>query len=155
MALVTLVLLLLFIGSAFRRAELNQLETSIGQRVNLTLPHIALEMESATHEDLCSLLRDHADAGDFRLTLIDRAGNVIAESDTLPEAVPNLRNRPEILVALLGRRGSSIRESQEFGYTYCFVAEPIIMDGMVIGVLRGGERIIASRWELLKRTVGS
>lgn len=153
-ALVTLVLLLLFIGTAFRRAELNQLEISIGQRVNLTLPDIAERMESATHEHLSSLLRDHADAGDFRLTLIDRAGNVIAESDTTPEAVPNLANRPEILLALLGRRGSSIRESQEFGYTYCFVAEPIIMDGMVIGALRGGERIIASRWDLLKRTGG-
>lgn len=28
------------------------------------------------------------------------------------------------------------------------------MDGVVIGVLRGGEPIIASRWELLKRTGG-
>lgn len=153
-ALVTLVLLLLFIGTAFRRAELQQLEKSIGQRVNLTLPRIAEKIEFASHEDLNSLLRDHAEAGVFRLTLIDRAGNVIAESDTTPEAVANLRNRPEVMVALLGRTGSSIRESQEFGYTYCFVAEPVIMDGMVIGVLRGGEKIIASRWELLKRTGG-
>lgn len=153
-ALATLVLLLFFIGSAFRQAELQQLETSIRQRVSLTLPHIAAEMESATHEDLSSLLREHAEAGSFRLTLIDRAGNVIAESDTIPEAVPNLRNRPEVLVALLGRTGTSVRESNEFDYMYSFVAEPILMDGTVIGVLRGGERVEESRWELLKRTGG-
>lgn len=153
-ALATLVLLLFFIGSAFRQAELQQLETSIRQRVSLTLPHIAAEMESATHEDLSSLLREHAEAGSFRLTLIDRAGNVIAESDTIPEAVPNLRNRPEVLVALLGRTGTSVRESNEFDYMYSFVAEPILMDGTVIGVLRGGERVEESRWELLRRTGG-
>lgn len=153
-ALVTLVLLLVIIGTAFRRAELRQLETSIGQRVNLTLPHIADELESAAFDDLNSLLREHSEAGSFRLTLIDRVGNVIAESDTVPEAVSNLRNRPEVMLALLGRTGSSIRKSQEFGLMYCFVAKPILMDGAVIGVLRGGERVVASRWELFKRTGG-
>lgn len=139
MALVTLVLLLLFIGSAFRRAELRQLETSISQRVNLTLPHVAGDLESASFEDLSSLLRAHAEAGSFRLTLIDRVGNVIPETDTLPDAVPNLSNRPEVMVALLGRKGTSIRRDHEFGYTYCFVASTISTHG------RGRHRCLARR----------
>ncbi len=153
-AIATIVLLLIFVGTAFRRAELQQLEESISHRVNLILPHVAQEFTRSTPEVLDNLLREHAKAGFLRLTLIDREGKVLAETDTVASALPNLQNRPEILPALLGRRGASIRRSPEFDMTYSYVAEPIIRNGAVIGVLRGGERVIASRWELLKRTGG-
>lgn len=153
-ALATLVLLVFFIGTTFRRAELRQLEMSIGHRVSLILPRVSAQYFDSPPQILDSLLREFAQAGSFRLTLIDHEGRVLGETDTIASSMPNLRNRPEMMQALLGRTGVASRKSPVFGYTYSYVAKPIYRSGEVVAVLRGGERIVASRWELLKRTGG-
>lgn len=153
-AITTLVFLLVFIGTAFRQAELRQIEQSLNDRVDLIRPLVAKELPTATTLELQDLLSSHARAGSLRLTLIDEAGNVIADTDTLPEVISNQKNRTEVMLALLGRTGKAVRNSHEFGYSYSFVAKPIFRSGEVFAVLRGGQRISISRWELLRSVSG-
>ncbi|MCB1060359.1 MAG: PAS domain-containing protein [Calditrichaeota bacterium] len=147
-AIATLVLLLFFIGTAFRRAELRQLENSIENRVDLIRLLVASELPTASTEQLQNLLQAHARAGSLRLTLMDSLGNVTAESDTLPSAIPNQKNRAEVAAALQGKTGKSVRLSHEFRRNFSFVAIPVYQSGLLVAVLRGGERVEASRWDL-------
>lgn len=63
----------------------------------------------------------------LRITLIDRTGRVLAESDVDNLATANIANhadRPEVQAALSGAMGSAIRRSQTMGRDYYYVAVP-------------------------------
>ena len=63
-----------------------------------------------------------------RLTVIDRSGRVIADSDFPPDALPALENhaaRPEFREALAGRTGTDVRRSVSTGRDELKVAMPV------------------------------
>lgn len=153
-ALLTVVFLLVVIGAAFRRAELHQIEESIVQRLTMIRPMLPTDISQTLSNPIDSLLRANARAGSFRLTLVLKDGRVVAESDTSVQAIPNLVNRPEMLKAMFGVTGTDIRLDPVFGHTQLFVALPIFRHGEVVGAIRGSEQVVASRWEMLKRTAG-
>lgn len=68
--------------------------------------------------------RTLAGAANARLTLIDRHGNVILDSDVDPGRMENHLSRPEIAAALNGTPGSSIRRSPTTGKDLLYVALP-------------------------------
>ncbi|MBK6765031.1 MAG: HAMP domain-containing protein [bacterium] len=153
-AILTVVFLLVGIGTAFRRAELRQLQHSLTSRLQLVLVQLPGDSSRFSSQDTDSLLRANAGAGSFRLTLMDHEGRVLAETDTLASVVPVQGNRPEMLQALFGKRGFDDRLDPVFGTTQLFVAEPIRHNGQVVGVLRASERIRASRWEFFRQIGG-
>lgn len=74
-----------------------------------------------------SLVDGMARETQLRITLIDREGRVVAESDEPPEAVPRIENhrtRPEIAEALQGRVGSDRRHSATVNRPLLYVAVP-------------------------------
>jgi signal transduction histidine kinase len=82
----------------------------------------------------------------LRVTLIDRQGRVLAESDEAREIVPRLENhgeRPEVRAALEGRTGSGRRVSVTVNQALLYVAVPggpgVVR---VAAPLTGAERIV-------------
>jgi two-component system phosphate regulon sensor histidine kinase PhoR len=71
-----------------------------------------------------------------RITIIDPAGTVLADSQHDPETMENHAGRPEIRVALNGRTGSAIRHSATINRDLCYLAYPISRDSRVALVLR-------------------
>ncbi|MEW6456491.1 MAG: two-component system histidine kinase PnpS [Acidobacteriota bacterium] len=75
-----------------------------------------------------------------RVTIIDRKGTVVGDSDVSVEAIPYIENhkdRPEIKEAFMGRIGSKIRFSNTVKLNMLYVAVPIInKNGEIIGVSR-------------------
>lgn len=67
-----------------------------------------------------------AAAGAARLTLVDRDGTVLADSERRPSEMENHKTpqRPEILAALNGEQGSHVRQSESIGTEYLYVAVP-------------------------------
>ena len=65
-----------------------------------------------------------ARASGARLTLVAPDGRVVADSEAQPEKMENHRNRPEIMRALGGAEGSSIRRSPTIGANFLYVAVP-------------------------------
>lgn len=64
---------------------------------------------------------------DHRITLIDRGGRVLADSDIPPDQLATLENhaqRPEVRSALTGRTGRASRGSASIGTTLLYVAIP-------------------------------
>lgn len=66
-----------------------------------------------------------ARTADVRLTLVARDGKVLFDSDNNPERMENHRNRPEILAALNGKEGYSIRPSPTMGIGFLYTAVPV------------------------------
>ncbi|MBK6911534.1 MAG: HAMP domain-containing protein [bacterium] len=153
-ALATVLLLLYFIGAAFRRAELGHVEHSLDLRLQLVgrqLTEYVLEQDTFACR---SLLREYAEVGSFRLTLIGPDGRPIGDSDTSAHALPNFANRIEVREALVGRVGYSIQFEGGLNRTEFALARPLRAGDQIVAVLRGSEPVAASRWEVLRRTSG-
>ena len=60
-----------------------------------------------------------------RLTLIDKNGRVLRDTDARPERMENHGNRPEVREALQGREGFIVRTSPTLGVPYLYVATPV------------------------------
>ncbi|MBL8177331.1 MAG: hypothetical protein JNK48_21830, partial [Bryobacterales bacterium] len=65
-----------------------------------------------------------ADALGGRLTVVDRNGTVVRDSEADPMRMENHRNRPEVAAALQGRQGWVIRPSPTLGTPFLYVAIP-------------------------------
>ena len=59
-----------------------------------------------------------------RLTLIDKSGRVLGDSDSNPSAMENHAKRPEFVTALRGQTGSDLRTSNTLGVMFMYVAVP-------------------------------
>lgn len=69
--------------------------------------------------------REIGAAVNARITVVDRDGNVMLDSEAPAESMENHRQRPEIADALAGRVGSSSRPSPTIGIRYHYVAIPL------------------------------
>lgn len=78
-------------------------------------------------ENLASraLLGDVGRALGGRLTVIDRSGRVVSDSEARPETMANHSDRPEVIQALAGHQGSAIRASTTLGIPFLYVAIPM------------------------------
>ena len=90
----------------------------------------------ATPERLQRVVRDIRGRVAARVTVIDRAGRVLAESDRDPGTMENHADRPEVQAALAGRTGVSLRWSQSVGQNLVYVAIPLEGAAGITGVLR-------------------
>ena len=71
----------------------------------------------------------------IRITIIDKDGNVLGESDGPGPAMSNHLDREEVRKALAGESNSMIRRSATFGLDYCYCAVPL-KKGEFQGVIR-------------------
>jgi two-component system phosphate regulon sensor histidine kinase PhoR len=71
-----------------------------------------------------SRLEDLANAAGGRLTVIDKSGLVLADTEQDPSRMENHRERPEFALALRGKVGSATRLSASTGVNYLYVAVP-------------------------------
>ena len=71
-----------------------------------------------------------------RITIINKDGVVLADSEEDPATLDNHSNRPEVIDALSKGSGSSIRYSATLHYNMMYVAVPINSNGGVMGIAR-------------------
>ena len=71
-----------------------------------------------------------------RITVIDAEGIVLADSEEDPNHMENHKNRPEIIQALKGEVGRSLRFSTTVKEEMLYVALPIKIQNETTGVLR-------------------
>ena len=71
-----------------------------------------------------------------RVTIIDRDGVVLGDTDENPAAMENHGNRPEVIEAVSSGAGSSIRYSTTLGCDMMYVAVPVTVNGDVVSICR-------------------
>ncbi|MFA7325440.1 MAG: ATP-binding protein [Candidatus Kapaibacterium sp.] len=76
-----------------------------------------------------SSLKEFSSKSNVRITIIDLSGVVLYDSDELPSAMENHKNRPEILELSKSQIGHSIRHSNTVQEDMLYVARVINVDG--------------------------
>ncbi len=71
-----------------------------------------------------------------RITIVDTQGKPLADSEKDPGLMENHKNRPEILEALDGKIGKSLRYSATLKEEMLYVAMPLEKGGNLLGTLR-------------------
>ncbi len=104
----------------------SEIETSLRQKAVM----FASRIEGVPAGSIQQITTQTARQADARVTVIDAAGKVLADSEADPAGMENHATRPEFITALRGQVGSSSRWSHTVGIEFLYVAVPI-PDGAV------------------------
>lgn len=98
-----------------------EIESSMREKTNMLASRIA----STPPEQRAELVRQVAPIAGGRVTLIDRSGAVVADSEAEAAQMENHADRPEVQQALQGEVGSSTRLSRTLGVSFLYEAAPV------------------------------
>jgi two-component system phosphate regulon sensor histidine kinase PhoR len=96
------------------------------------LPYLLGEGKGDLEEYISSIGKKTA----TRITVIDKEGRVLADSEKEPKDMENHFYRPEIFEALQGRKQMSIRRSSTLNREMMYMSLPLVSGGKVEGALR-------------------
>lgn len=117
----TTVILDVSIRRAWERSQTDEIRQSLTRKTRL----VALRVENDQSMVLQEVARQESQAAGTRVTVIDKDGVVLADTEAQPDAMENHAGRPEFQAALRGELGSSIRSSKTVGIEFMYVAVPI------------------------------
>jgi two-component system phosphate regulon sensor histidine kinase PhoR len=108
------------------------------------LEHTALLLEGSVlpyltgsgNGDLAEFVSSSAKKTERRITVIDKEGKVLADSENTAGDMENHLYRPEIQAALRGEKRISIRESSTLKREMMYMSIPLESGGEVVGALR-------------------
>jgi two-component system, OmpR family, phosphate regulon sensor histidine kinase PhoR len=109
------------LGGAWQASLLNEIERNLVQKTQL-LAH-RVETDRSGHS-LAEIAAQEGQSAGARVTIIDPAGNVLADSES-NGTTENLAQRKEFAAALSGRVGTDQRRSATIGIPFLYVAVPI------------------------------
>jgi two-component system phosphate regulon sensor histidine kinase PhoR len=129
-------LVLLFSFRAIKSHYIETLRTDLIHLGATMDPMVAPEVSGGNYQQLDAWAKTFGEQIQTRITIIDRDGIVLADSEEDPALMENHRARPEIAEALEGVVGSSVRYSTTVKEEMLYVALPLNAGGKNIGVLR-------------------
>lgn len=119
-----------------RQTYMDQLAQDLQARAVLTATLVKGRLSAENRQALDAMVRAIGAKTTTRITIILPTGQVIADSDSDPAEMSSHSDRPEVIAALDGRVGVSIRESHTLQKRMAYVAVPIADDSRVTGVVR-------------------
>lgn len=137
--LIILVLsLLIFIlsNSAIRNFHLDTLAHNLENLGSGLRFRVLSYFEEFRFEEMDSFIKEFGKEINTRITVVDKEGVVLADSDENPKTMVNHKFRPEISRALAGEVGRSLRFSDTVKEDMLYVGLPLERDGRIAGVLR-------------------
>ena len=137
--LITLVTLLAaswYASEAMRRFFLDQTETDLKARASLLEKQIKGLISPLGAETIDTICKEAGRLSATRITVILPDGTVIGDSRETPRLMDNHANRPEIISALAGQTGTSLRFSNTLLQRMLYVAIPIRDHQGIVAVLR-------------------
>lgn len=104
-----------------------------GELLQNNIDELLMEGGYAAIDFLCKKIGKHSHT---RFTVILTDGTVIGDSEESPAHMENHKNRPEMISALSGDVGASIRESETLKTRMMYIAIPLQNETRIIGALR-------------------
>jgi len=132
----SLVLITGYTSRSLRDFFYGQAGQDLADRGKLLLAEVERLLDRGDGETLQAYCRDRGRASNTRVTVVLPDGRVVGDSEEDPARMENHGDRPEILEALAGRTGRSVRYSATLGHQRMYVALPVHGGGELLGVLR-------------------
>ncbi|GIN70812.1 PAS domain-containing sensor histidine kinase [Bacillus sp. J14TS2] len=135
---VLLVLSGLFLSRMMKDTYYDLKETHLLQTSKLVVNVIEREDLLSTPPELQEEMDLLAESIQSRLTVLDQAGNVLADSEDSPAEMDNHLNRPEVKQVLQDQAASglSIRYSKTLGFHMMYVTVPMMEGDETVGAIR-------------------
>jgi two-component system phosphate regulon sensor histidine kinase PhoR len=119
-----------------RTYYVNTLTENLKNVAITTSPQIVTFLDGRHHTELDAFLKNLKDKINARITVIDKEGTVLADTEKDPATMESHKIRPEVIDALSGGVGKSMRLSVTLEEEMLYVALPIDKDSKVLGVVR-------------------
>jgi two-component system phosphate regulon sensor histidine kinase PhoR len=110
------------LGGAWESSLRSEIERNLVQKTQLLAHRVETDRTGRSLADIASQEGQSAGA---RVTIIDSAGKVLADSESNPPAVENVSARKEFIAALSGQTGMDQRRSATIGIPFLYVAVPV------------------------------
>ena len=114
-------------NSSGREFYLNEQQRDLRERIKLLQPTITALAQDGTAEQLQDFVRRTGRQASTRISIIDAGGVVLADSSEDPALMDNHASRPEVVLALSGKEGRSIRGSKTLRESMLYVALPQLL----------------------------
>ncbi len=137
--LITLISLLAvswYASDAMRHFFLEQTATDLKARAALLEKQITSYLAPLDVKSIDAICKKAGRLSETRITVILPDGKVLGDSRETPGLMDNHANRPEIMTALAGQAGQSMRFSNTLMQRMLYVAVPIMDQQKVLAVLR-------------------
>ncbi len=112
----------LTLGSAWESSLRSEIERNLIQKTQLVAHRV--EIDRSGHS-LADIAAQEAQAAGARVTIVDSAGKVLADSEFNPDTLADVIERREFVAALAGKVGVEQRRSATIGTPFLYVAIPI------------------------------
>lgn len=126
-----------YLTTHVRNTQMENLRTRLEVEARVTAETCLLFLsDPAETENLKSFTEELGGWADFRITVIDTTGTVLADSDENAAMMENHLARPEFTEALSSGYGEITRYSTTLGFRMMYIAVPIIEENEPIGAVR-------------------
>jgi len=136
MLAISLVAATLYSAHLARSLYMRSTEETLLARARLAEPYFAGHWGGVAETGLDSLAKALGSAAGARVTVVLASGEVAGDSDADFRRMENHGDRPEIIRALAGSTGRSVRYSDTERCDMMYVAVPLREDGAIAGALR-------------------
>jgi two-component system phosphate regulon sensor histidine kinase PhoR len=126
----------LFAPPAMRKHHVEERATSLERMALLLEGQVQPYIAGTGPGDLEALVTAVGRKTATRITVIDREGRVLADSEKEPGDMENHLFRPEIQASLRGEKQMSIRYSSTLKTDMMYLSIPLVAEGRVVGALR-------------------
>ena len=129
-------LILVLSLSTVREFYRDMLAGSLKTLANTLNPEVARFLDKGLINELDGFIKDLGSKIHTRVTIITADGTVLADSDENIRTMENHSHRLEVVEALQGKTGRSVRFSSTANEDMLYIAVPIKKGGKIIGVIR-------------------
>lgn len=120
----------------FHRYNIEQLSRDLLVEAKIAEQFLHPYLFMPNHNAIDAVTKELSGKVDRRITIIDAAGVVLADSQANPASMENHSKRPEVLAAMTGGEGRAIHYSNTLSENMLYVAIPIRSGAEITGVVR-------------------
>lgn len=135
MGVAAFVLMSVYLIFALKRIHLNQVVRDLAVRAQLAAEELSKQPQFSV-DTIDSFCKKWGRISRTRFTVILPDGTVVGDTQKDPAVMENHRYRPEVIQALAGHTGSSVRFSHTLRRHLVYVAVPLQQDNRLVAVVR-------------------
>jgi two-component system phosphate regulon sensor histidine kinase PhoR len=137
-----------YVTSSFNQFYQEHVDNLLLSQARIIANDVAGYLPDTSAETIDKLCKNLGRLTQTRITIISPDGTVLGDSEEKPSSMENHKNRPEVMAAMNGKMGRSVRFSATKHQTLMYLALPIQRGGEVIAVARTSLPLSVIDWAL-------
>ncbi len=134
--IITLFVLAIFTTQKLKKENISQVEKTLKAQATLLEEMLYPLLIKGNYDEIDKIVNRIGREIGTRITVIKADGEVISDSEQDAKKMENHKTRPEVVEALKGNIGESVRFSATIKKNMLYIALPVTQDTTIIGIIR-------------------